>query len=89
VSESKEAEEVEAVVSGVKGRKGNRYAVTFPSDKTLFEKGATVTFSLSQWKGEGDPQDGQLVKLSQIVRFSKGWRANSARPIAFSKEQKK
>ena len=77
-----EDEEVEAVVSDIQGPKSSRFAVTYPIDDTLLpKKGATITFSLSRWRGDGLPGPGQKVILTGVVEFAKGWRAGSARPV--------
>ena len=82
-----ENEEVEAVVSDIKGPKSNRFAVTYPSDSALLPQGATITFSLSEWKGGGLPKKGQVVILTEVEKFAKGWRAQGARPVRFSKKE--
>lgn len=79
-------QEVEAVVSGVDGKNGNRFAVTYPSDTSLFPEGTTVTFSLDEWEGKKPPKKGQVVILANLEQFVKGWRARSARPVVFRQQ---
>ena len=79
--------EVEAVVSDIRGPKSSRFAVTYPSDDTLLSKGATITFSLSKWGGDGLPEKGQVVILTDVTKFAKGWRAGSARPVRISSKK--
>ena len=77
--------ELEAVVTSVTGRKGNEYVVTRLTPSSARPSGmsdqATVTFSLSVWKGEHMPENGQLVRLGDIEKFARGWRARIAKPI--------
>lgn len=81
-SESNEAEEVEAVVSAVKGEGNDRFAVAYPThDSSLISAGTTITFSLSEWEGGHEPRRGQVVILTEVEKFAKGWRARRARPI--------
>jgi hypothetical protein len=48
----------------------------------------TVTFksSLDSWSGNGSPQKGEIVILSGMARFTKGWRASSARRFNLTDE---
>lgn len=76
---------LQAVVTSIEGNGKRKYAVTRlrespPTDSKLL-KSSTVTFSLSEWKGEQEPVNGQLVLLADIVKFVKGWRARSAGPM--------
>lgn len=77
-------EEIEATVSSVL----RDYAVTYPKDASLLPEGENITFSLSHWQDDPKPVKGQVVLLSGIVRFSKGWRASSARPMTLPPRQK-
>lgn len=80
-------QEVEAVVSSVNGKGDSRFAVTYPSDTSLFPQGTTITFSLEEWEGDLLPKKGQVVILVNLERFVKGWRARSARPVGYSKKE--
>ena len=81
-------EEVEAVVSAIKGEEGNRFAVAYPTqDSALISKKTTITFSLSEWKGNREPRRGQIVLLADIEKFAKGWRARRARPIRMNRKE--
>ncbi|MDE1967045.1 MAG: hypothetical protein KGI45_03165 [Patescibacteria group bacterium] len=77
--------ELEAVVTAISGGRGKEYAVTHltgssprPTNLSISD---TVTFSLSSWSGKESPKAGQIVRLSGIEKFAKGWRASSASPI--------
>ncbi|MFT5849425.1 MAG: hypothetical protein ACI9H6_000233 [Patiriisocius sp.] len=50
----------------------------------------TVTFAttLDVWKGSPSPQKGEVVILSGMTRFKKGWRAMNARRFVLSDESK-
>lgn len=80
-------QEVEAVVSEVGGIGVRQFIVAFPTDQSLLPAGSAITFSRNAWTGEHDPQKGQIIILSSIVRFVKGWRAQSARPVIFSNKE--
>jgi hypothetical protein len=41
----------------------------------------SVTFSLSSWQGNSEPEPGQVVVLDETNLYSQGWRARSARPV--------
>ncbi len=80
--------EIEAIVGLVSGKPGNRYAVAYPSeenDAVIPDK--SITFSLSDWGGENEPKRGQVVRLSGIERFAKGWRASHAEPVKLKAEK--
>ena len=84
-----EPDEVEAVVSAVKGTEGNRFAVAYPSrDGQFVPSGTTITFSLSEWEGEREPRRGQVVLLGDVEKFAKGWRARRARPVQLDSKKK-
>lgn len=57
------------------------YAVVRLADSQRLKPGENVTFSLKVWEGPLRPEAGQMVQLQDVVRFQKGWRAGSARPI--------
>ena len=67
---------LEATVTAVKGSGSRRYAVTRVHPEEL-----SVTFSLSDWKGDREPAPGQRVFLRGVQLFVKGFRAASAEPI--------
>ncbi len=72
----------EAVVGAVAGKADQRYAVAYLSEPTdNVSKDEAVTFSLKVWKGECEPQRGQVVLLGRIEKFVKGWRALYAKPV--------
>jgi hypothetical protein len=69
-------------------RRGVPFVVVIPDeDSPLTDKlqGEDITFTLSIWPDRAEPQSGQLVVLSEIREFDKGWRAMSARPICLSR----
>ncbi|MFA6459190.1 MAG: hypothetical protein WCV79_02205 [Candidatus Paceibacterota bacterium] len=76
---------IEAVVTSVDGRKGREYVTTKLTQSSprpvSIPMEATVTFSLSEWKSEHQPKTGQLVRLRDIEKFAKGWRARLAEPV--------
>ena len=74
--------EIEAVVGDVIDRGNRPYVVTYPKEvSTAIQEGETVTFSLTDWKGGKNPECGQLVILTGLQEFERGWRASEARPI--------
>ena len=80
--------EVEAVVSAIKGVGDNRYVVAYPSqDGKLVPSGTTITFSMSEWKDRFEPRRGQVVLLGDVEKFAKGWRARRARPIRLNSKE--
>lgn len=44
----------------------------------------SITFTLVNWCGDGDPSPGQVVVLQNVQLYERGWRAASARPITLS-----
>ncbi len=73
-----------AMVCDIVGNGGKRYAVTRLSDGASIPditKDETITFSLSRWEGEKEPEKQQMVALEDLVKFKNGWRASLARPI--------
>lgn len=85
-------EEYEGYVGKIveKGEKSYVVAYPFPDDKTLkkYDKGvgsriplAVVTFNLSDWGGKYPPRHGQVILLTGVEKFVKGWRARHARPV--------
>lgn len=78
---------IRAIVSNVLGHGRDRYAVTHPEKElSSLSKGETITFSLMDWDGSKEPLKGQIVVLSEIEKFARGWRARQARPVIFSEE---
>lgn len=77
--------QVEAVVMSVNGQGRKRYVVSKitlnPSPKSALPAETIVTFTLSEYGGDHVPRPGQIVLLCDIEKFSKGWRARSAKPI--------
>lgn len=65
-----------------------RYVVTYPRNKCgdLTERDS-VTFSLSDWQGGGEPECGQIVELLDTSLYSRGWRAKKARPVTPKRRQ--
>jgi hypothetical protein len=77
-----EHDEVEAEVTGFQT---TRYGdIAFATTDAY----GTVTFKLSLdvWSGNGSPQKGELVILSGMSKFRKGWRASKARRFNLSDE---
>lgn len=77
-----ECAEVRAEVTGFQAKQGDHIA--FTSTKTH----GVVTFKISSdvWSGDGPPQKGEIVMLSNLRRFRKGWRASKARRFILSDE---
>jgi ASC-1-like (ASCH) protein len=74
-------DEIEAVVDSVLGRGRKRFVVTYPKRQIKgLKKGDSITFSMAVWEGSKQPLRGQVVILSDVQEFEKGWRARSARP---------
>lgn len=42
--------------------------------------GENVTFNLLSWRGVSPPRKGQIALLSDVQKYDKGWRADSASP---------
>lgn len=75
---------IRAEVTRVCGEGRNRYAVTRLREPIRAEGGQvnTVTFSLQVWQGGAEPRPGQLVHLSEVSQFARGWRAQRAEPVS-------
>lgn len=73
---------LEATVSDVVGKGSSRYAVVFPkTDDPRVPQGASITFSLQAWTGDQAPKKGQVVRLFNIEKFARGWRARRAQAV--------
>ncbi len=77
-----EHDEVKAEVTGFKTIEGGTIAFAAASDY------GTVTFKISPdvWSGNETPQKGQIVILSGMSKFRKGWRASKARQFSILDE---
>lgn len=78
---------IRAIVGLVRGEGDRRFAVTYLDPGTVHPeigKGESITFSLTDWKGDTEPRKEQVVLLEGVQLFAKGWRAVSARPIGLS-----
>jgi len=77
-----EYDEVKAEVTGFNRNRGVDIAFASTDDY------GTVTFKLSLdvWSGNGPPQKGEIVILSGMSRFRRGWRASKARRFDLSDE---
>ena len=74
---------VQSVVGVIPRRRerDKRYVVVNVSDPDLSRQlKSTVTFTLTKWQGSDPPEPGQIVIMSGLAEFEKGWRARSARP---------
>lgn len=70
-----------AVVRNVCEEGGKRYAVTNPLKSVPpLSTDTSITFSLADWRGDQDPRKQQVVKLANVSRFRRGWRALVAEP---------
>ena len=87
-------ESITAIVSAVYGghKDGGAFVVTLPQRNTPlpFSQKTSITFSLTDWQGDHQPRRGEMVILSVLQKFAKGWRALQAQPQATitSKKQK-
>lgn len=80
MAKSEPEEVVEAEVTDVILAKG--YAITRPTRQDgRFKSEDTITFSLDNWEGKGLPGKGQIVNLSGVTKFRRGWRAGTALPV--------
>ena len=75
-----ENDEVEAIVTGF-SKSGE---IAFATNINY----GTITFKLSLevWFGQGSPSLEQVVILSGIAKFQRGWRASKARPFNLADE---
>lgn len=69
-----------------RGEKSYVVAYPYPDDETLRKHQdriplTAVTFQLSDWGGKYPPRNGQVILLTGIEKFVKGWRARHARPV--------
>ena len=76
----------EAVVTEVVSNLRHPFAsaqVRSVPEGSLLTPGTSVTFSLIMaWEGKHDPLKDQVVVLSDVEEFAKGWRARVARPVS-------
>ena len=76
---------IRATVGKVRGEGDRRFAVAYLEPGTThprIQSGESITFSLTDWRGDVDPRKGQVVMLESVQRFAHGWRALCARPIS-------
>jgi len=62
-----------------------KYAVAYPlkgGDVPPELTDKSITFNLEDWRGEVEPQKGQVIDLDGLWRHARGWRARSATPAA-------
>lgn len=76
----------EAVVTALVTKDRHPFAystVRSVPEGSLLTAGTSVTFSLIMaWEGKHDPLKGQVVVLSEVEEFKRGWRARVARPVS-------
>ncbi len=91
-----EEDEILGFVTSVEGSENSRFAVAcvmLPKQQALQEDElrlptlVSITFSLAVWKGKYPPLKKQLVIMTGVEGFLKGWRARRARPVVFDKRQ--
>ena len=83
--------EIEGVIRQFAGKRDGGYAVVYPFPHCGFDieetaegmKVAPITFEIKDWQGDHAPEINQWVVLSDIEKFSHGWRARRARPVKF------
>lgn len=77
---------IRAFVGKVRGEGDARFVVTYLEPNSPHSvgilRGESITFSLRDWKGDGEPRKDQIVILEEVQPFRKGWRALSARPAS-------
>ena len=74
---------IAAIVTAVPDGK-SPFVVTYPEPESLseiFTDKTSITFSLSLWKDNVQPELGQVVSLQDLRRFTHGWRAKSIRVV--------
>jgi len=75
--------ELDSVVGGVLGKGSARYVSTYLNeDFPPLERGENITFSLTDWKGDEEPRKGEIVRLTKLRLFVKGWRSLEAFPVS-------
>ena len=71
------------VTVGMVSEKG--FVITYPEDKDNLPEGVkaneSITFDLKFWEESECPTKGQVVILSNLKRFARGWRAFSVRQV--------
>jgi len=79
---SSKNDSIEASVTGLSPKGQIAYAKT--------EQYGVVTFATqnSVWQGDTEPQTGEIVILSELRKFRKGWRAMKARRFILTDESK-
>lgn len=80
--------EVEVTIGEIFGEGGQQYAVTYTTGNGNLPKGTPITFSTKYWRGKIELQKGQVVRLRDIQRFAKGWRAFEAQPVSLATSNK-
>jgi len=78
-------EQIRAVVEGniVFGKNGS-YIVTRPIDRDDL---GSITFSMSVWSEETQPESGHVVILEALTKKRGGWRAGQARFLRLEDER--
>ena len=85
---SPKAETIRAVVEVLCGVGRRQYAVCYPREGQVLATETTITFTLkTAWKGDRPPAKGQVVLLTCVEEFARGWRAQEARPVSAGKAQ--
>ncbi|MGE5298110.1 MAG: hypothetical protein ACM3KM_03030 [Acidobacteriaceae bacterium] len=81
--------EAEVVIGEICRERKPPYVVAYTTSNGDFPKGTSITFALTYWAGKMDPIKGQVVVVSNIQKFAKGWRAFGARPVMAAATSKK
>ena len=73
-------EELTATVGKLRGEGDGKFVITYPTVPIPppFVQGDNITFTLSDWTGSEEPRKGEVVRLSEVRLFAKGWRALKA-----------
>lgn len=76
-------------IRAVVGKVFDDYVVAYPEeecgDLRVID---SITFSLSNWTGNREPQVQQVVLLGDVALYARGWRALSASPIVPQRDEK-
>ena len=81
--ESSNLEEVEASVGNVVTTGKSPYFVAYPRSTAGLPAGSenlAITCSLNNYDDDDPPVKGQVVILSNVREYARGWRAGQARP---------
>ena len=78
-----ESAPVVAVVGDICGGRQGRYVIAYPRiyEGTNLTPETSIMLLLRDWTGAREPSKQQMVTLTGVLMFEKGWRAASGSPI--------